>query len=342
MSNPLVFLVVTTALVALSAFFVAIEFALLAAKRHRLEDAAATSRSARAALRSSSELTVLLAGAQLGITLCALALGAFSKPTVHYWLRPLFTSIGLPYWASDVLGFVLALIIITFLHLVVGEMAPKSWAIAHPERSATMLAIPMRIFMWFTRPILVALNNMANWLLVKANVEPANQVVSGQNPDDLAQLVAHSVSVGSLNREYSDQITSALELERLTVQDLVRGGDPTAVPAGATVADVRAASLRSGHLRILVRRQDDVVGVVHVRDTLQAEDTRPIDEFVRPAFELAGDRTVYTALAEMRSTRNHLAVVRDGSGAVLGVITLSDVLVRLLPSAEPSPEPARA
>ena len=93
---------------------------------------------------------------------------------------------------------------------------------------------------------------------------------------------------------------------------------------------------------ILVRSQDDVVGVVHVRDTLQAEDTRPIEEFVRPAFELAADRTVYTALAEMRSTRNHLAVVRDGGGAVLGVITLSDVLVRLLPSAEPSPEPARA
>ena len=200
----------------------------------------------------------------------------------------------------------------------------------------------MRVFMWFTRPILVSLNNMANWLLVKAGVEPANQVVSGQNPDDLAQLVAHSVSVGSLNREYSDQITRALELESLTVADLLRGGDPTAVSVGATVADVRAASLRTGHLRILVRSQDDVVGVVHVRDTLQAEDTRPIEEFVRPAFELAADRTVYTALAEMRSTRNHLAVVRDGGGAVLGVITLSDVLVRLLPSAEPSPEPARA
>ncbi|MGU3433004.1 hemolysin family protein [Actinomycetes bacterium M1A6_2h] len=337
MSNPWVFLIVTTALIALSAFFVAVEFALLAAKRHRLEDAAATSRSARAALRSSTELTVLLAGSQLGITLCALALGAFSKPAVHYWLLPLFETIGLPYWAADVLGFVLALIIITFLHLVVGEMAPKSWAIAHPEKSATMLALPMRAFMFVTRPILVSLNGMANALLRRAGVEPADQVVSGQNPDDLEQLVAHSVSVGSLDRGYSDQISSALELQKLTVTDLVRADSaPTSVPVSATVADVRDASLRSGHLRILVRDTADVVGVVHVRDTLEADPAAPIDEFVRPAFELQSTTPVYVALADMRSSRNHLAVVRDGR-RVLGVVTMSDVLVRLLPSADPMP-----
>ncbi|MDQ1182484.1 MULTISPECIES: CNNM domain-containing protein [unclassified Rhodococcus (in: high G+C Gram-positive bacteria)] len=337
MSNPLVFLVVTVGLIALSAFFVAVEFALLAAKRHRLEDAAADSRSARAALRSSTELTVLLAGSQLGITLCTLALGAFTKPAVHYWLRPLFESLGLPYWASDVLGFVLALIIVTFLHLVVGEMAPKSWAIAHPEKSATMLAIPMRVFMFFTRPILVSLNGMANALLRRAGVEPADQVMSGQNPDDLEQLVAHSVSVGSLDKGYSDQISSALELQKLTVADLVRiDSEPTAVATTATVADVRAASLRTGHLRILVRDGADVIGLVHVRDTLQAEDSRSVDDFVRPAFELDAAAPVYVALAEMRETRNHLAVVRDG-GAVVGVITMSDVLVRLLPSADPLP-----
>ncbi|GGG19627.1 membrane protein [Rhodococcoides trifolii] len=337
MSNIWVFLVVTIGLIALSAFFVAVEFALLAAKRHRLEDAAASSRSARAALRSSTELTVLLAGSQLGITLCTLALGAFTKPTVHYWLRPLFETIGLPYWASDVLGFVLALIIVTFLHLVVGEMAPKSWAIAHPEKSATMLALPMRAFMFFTRPILVSLNSMANSLLRRAGIEPADQVVSGQNPDDLEQLVAHSVSVGSLDRGYSDQISSALELQKLTVADLVRADSaPTSVSESATVADVRDASLRTGHLRILVRGRSDVVGVVHVRDTLEADSGRPVDEFVRPAFELQSATPVYVALTEMRETRNHLAVVRDDR-EVVGVVTMSDVLVRLLPSADPLP-----
>src|SRR3954467_6749270 len=160
--DPWVVVAATVVVIALSAFFVAVEFAALAAKRHRLEEAAPTSRAARAALRNSSELTLLLAGSQLGITAATLALGAVSKPAVHHWLTPLFEAWGLPAAAADVAGFVLALVVVTFVHLVVGEMAPKSWAIAHPERSATLLAGPMRAFMAVTRPLLVALNRPAN------------------------------------------------------------------------------------------------------------------------------------------------------------------------------------
>ena len=110
----------TVAIVALSAFFVAVEFAALAAKRRRLEEAAPGSRAARAALRNSAELTLLLAGSQLGITAATLALGAISKPAVHHWLTPVFEDWGLPPVAADVAGFVLALLIVTFIHLVVG------------------------------------------------------------------------------------------------------------------------------------------------------------------------------------------------------------------------------
>ncbi|KAA0927581.1 hemolysin family protein [Rhodococcus sp. IEGM 1401] len=336
MSNIWIFLAVTIGLIAASAFFVAVEFALLAAKRHRLEDAAPNSRSARAALRSSSELTVLLAGSQLGITVCTLGLGATTKPAVHYWLTPLFESGGLPYWFADVLGFVLALIIVTFLHLVVGEMAPKSWAIAHPEKSATMLAIPMRAFMFLTRPVLTALNNMANWCLRRVGVEPADTVGTGQNADDLRQLVEHSVNVGALDASYQAQISSALELQELTVGDLVRQfGKPTSVPSTATIDDVREASRRSGHLRILVSDADVVKGVVHVRDTLTAPQT--LAEITRPAYTLEATTPVYVALQSMRETRHHLALVVDGSAAAddparsVGVVTLSDVLTRLLP-----------
>lgn len=331
MSNPWIVLAVTVGLIAASAFFVAVEFSLLAAKRHRLEDAAMTSRSARAALRSSSELTVLLAGSQLGITLCTLALGATTKPAVHHWLTPVFEAWGVPIWVADVAGFVLALIIVTFLHLVVGEMAPKSWAIAHPEKSATMLAIPMRGFMFLTRPILVALNGMANWCLRKVGVEPADQIGSGQNPDDLRQLVEHSVNVGALDARYSAQISGALELQNLQVGDLVRTqGVPTSVPSTATLADVRAASLESGHLRILLSDNESVSGVVHVRDTLNGVAT--LAEVTRPVFTLESKTPVYVALASMRETSSHLALVVDGERTV-GIVTLSDVLSRLLPTA---------
>jgi CBS domain containing-hemolysin-like protein len=329
--NPWVVLTATVVIVALSAFFVAVEFAALAAKRHRLEEAAPTSRSARAALRNSSELTLLLAGSQLGITAATLALGAISKPAVHHWLTPLFETWGLPLVAADVAGFLLALLIVTFIHLVVGEMAPKSWAITHPERSATLLAVPMRAFMAVFRPLLRALNAAANGLVRTVGVEPANEVAVGHSPDALRHLVEHSANVGALDARFSEQISGALELERLIVRDLVApDASLAAVPADATAGDVRDATRRTGHLRILLGDRARLNGVVHVRDTLTATDHAPAAQFARPVFTLDAGTPVHAALKAMRETRNHLAVLTDAD-AVLGVITLADVLRQLFP-----------
>lgn len=333
MSNPWVVAVATVVIIALSAFFVAVEFALLAAKRHRLEDAAATSRAARAALRSANELTVLLAGSQLGITVCTLALGAITKPAVHHWITPVVSDLGAPYWVADVVGFVLALVVVTFLHLVVGEMAPKSWAIAHPERSATLLALPMRAFMAPTRPILVALNNAANWCLRKVGVEPVEAVATGQNPEDLRHLVEHSASVGALEVAYSAQLSRALDLRRLTMADLV--GDrpaPVTVPDGATAGDIRRVAHERGHLRVLVQAPGAAVpsGFVHVRDTLLLDDDAPVAGVTQPVFELPADTLLHTALTRMRETSNHLVVVHRDDGRT-AVATMADVLARLFP-----------
>ncbi|WP_324649940.1 hemolysin family protein [Georgenia sp. H159] len=333
MSNPWVVAVATVAIIGLSAFFVAVEFALLAAKRHRLEDAATESRAARAALRSSTELTVLLAGSQLGITVCTLALGAITKPAVHHWITPVVNDLGAPYWVADVVGFVLALVIVTFLHLVVGEMAPKSWAIAHPERSATLLALPMRAFMVPTRPILIALNSAANWCLRRVGVEPVESVGTGQNPDDLRHLVEHSASVGALEVAYSAQLSGALDLRRLTMADLVSGHSaPVTVPDDATAGDVRRLAHESGHLRVLVAEPGSPAptGVVHVRDTLLLDDAAPVAELVKPVFELDASTPLHTALTRMRETSSHLAIVRTAGGGG-AVASLADVLAYLFP-----------
>lgn len=333
MSNPWIVLAVTVGLIAASAFFVAVEFALIAARRHRLEDAAPGSRSARAALRSSSELSVLLAGSQLGITVCTLALGAVTKPAVHHWLTPAFDDWGAPLWLADVLGFVLALIIVTFLHLVVGEMAPKSWAIAHPEKSATLLAIPMRGFMWLTRPLLNLLNQMANALLRTVGVTPVDQVDTGQDSAALKHLVEHSATVGTLDERYHGQLAVALELEHLTVGELVAPaiGAPSTVDVGASAADVRDAGHRSGHLRLLVRGVDGIAGVVHVRDSVDAPTHATASDLMRPVLTLTAATPVYEALGTMRESRNHLAVVVDDAG-FRGVLTINDVLAKLMPT----------
>ncbi|GAA1747876.1 hemolysin family protein [Aeromicrobium alkaliterrae] len=331
MDDPWIVLVATVVIIAASAFFVAIEFALIAAKRHRLEEVAATSRGGRAALRSASELSVLLAGAQLGITLCVLALGAITKPAVHYWLTPAFEDLGLPYWGADVIGFALALVVVTFLHLVVGEMAPKSWAIAHPERSATLLALPMRGFMWLTRPLLHLLNNIANWILKRVGVDAVDSLATGQNSDDLRALVKHSSSVGVLDASFSEQLSGALDLGRLTLADVVRPSVPVAVDADATVADVQRASRDSGHLRILVRTGDETMDVVHVRDTITLPGSTPVTGLLRDCQVLDAGMTVLAALARMRETSTQLSLVRRTTGD-LGVVTIADMMQGLVPS----------
>lgn len=332
MNNPLVVLAVTIGLITLSAFFVAIEFALIAARRHRLEDAARTSRSARVALRSSTELSVLLAGSQLGITACTLALGATTKPAVHYWLTPLLESWGAPLWVADAAGFVLALLVVTFLHLVIGEMAPKSLALAHPERTATILALPMRVFMTLTRPILTALNHAANWCVRRLGVEPVDELGEGQDPDALRHLVEHSAAVGTLDQPHYRSLTRALELEQLTVGDIVsRTAGLSTVDANADAAEIQAQSKLTRHQRILVRGEDQaVVGVVHIRDTLRARDGSTAGDVMRPVLRLTTNTPVYRALQTMRQTRNHLALIVDGD-TVVGMITLTDVMQRLLP-----------
>ncbi len=329
MSGPVV-IVVTIGLIAASAFFVAVEFALIAARRHRLEDEARNSRSARAALRSASELSVLLAGSQLGITVCTLALGAVTKPAVHHWLTPMISGWGAPTWVADVGGFVLALAIVTFLHLVVGEMAPKSWAIAHPERSAILLALPMRGFMWLTRPLIESLNRIANWCLRKVGVDPVNQVASGQDSDALRELVDHSATVGALDERHHTWLRGALELESMTVGDVVTDrAELSSVPSTASAADVREKARETGHLRLVVEGRDGVEGVVHVRDCLAAGTQATAGDLMRPAVSVDIDLPVYEALERIRTSRSHLLTVTE-AGRVIGAITFDDVARRLL------------
>ncbi|QVQ52925.1 HlyC/CorC family transporter [Spiractinospora alimapuensis] len=330
--HPLTALGLSVLFIVLSAFFVAIEFALVAARRYRLEDAAHTSSAARAALRSSRDISMLLAGSQLGITLCTLALGAITKPAVHRLLEPLFT--WLPSAVSYTVSFVLSLIVVTFLHLVVGEMAPKSWAISHPERSAIMLALPMRAFMWFTRPALATLNGMANALVRRFGVTPVDEVGQGRNPEDLRQLVDHSASAGTLDEERRDQLATALEVNSRPLREVVTPKEElAAVAPDASVPTMVDVARTTGHLRLVVRDAETPVGVLHVRDALGSDPRTTAAELMRPALTLDAATPIYTALSLMRESRGHLALV-ESHGELVGLVTLQDLIEELLVAAD--------
>lgn len=323
-------LLISIGLVALSAFFVAAEFSLVAARSYRLEEAATRSRAGRAALRSARELSLLLAGAQLGITLCTLGLGAIAKPAVDSTLRPLLEGWGMAGSAAAILSFALALLTVTFVHLVVGEMAPKSWAISHPERSAVLLALPMRGFIILTRPLLLAMNGIANWCLRRFGVEPVDEVAGGRTADDLRQLVDFSATSGALEQGRRDRLVAALDIERTPIRDLARPAD--GVPIDADVAAIRAAAHATGHLRLVLRDDAEIVGYVHTRDTLHRQAADPASDLLRPLLRLQADTRIHQAVTAMRQNRSHLALVEE-DGQTLGILTLTDLLRQLLPTA---------
>lgn len=332
MNDPLFIALATVALILLSAVCVIIEFALLGARRHRLEELAADSRSARAALRGMNDLTLMLAGAQLGITASTFGLGAVTKPAFDVWLGPVFAALGMPEWAAGASAFAVALFIVTFLHLVVGEMAPKSWAIAHPETSALAIGLVSRALLWPLRPLLAWINDMANRLVRASGVEPVESAaVGGQDMATIRQLVEHSAKVGTLEPQIQQQISALIDLGKLPVEAIIMGS-PVHVAPSATVGDVRITALQSGHMRILMLGAEEGAPlVVHVRDTLTLPTTELARDKARPAFKLAAKTPVYEALARMRGASVQLAVVMDG-GSVRGLITLADILKLVLPA----------
>ncbi|MGB7448962.1 MAG: CNNM domain-containing protein [Ornithinimicrobium sp.] len=338
MNNPLVVLVVTTAIIVLSGFFVIIEFSLIGARRHRLEAEAATSRSARAALAGVNELTVMLAGAQLGITAATFALGAITKPAVDHWLGPGLDAVGVPGWLAGGTSFALSLLFVTFLHLVVGEMAPKSWAIANPERAAKLVAVPARAFVWVVRPVLLGVNALANRLVRASGITPVDRAAAGgRDADTIRQLVEQSASQGVLDQSSQSQISDAIELQHLTVADLVpEGQEAVTLGVEATVGEVQEAAARSGHLRVLLATPDGgLPEVVHVRDTLNQDLDEPVRPAARSAFVLTRDSLAYDALGRMRESAEQLCVVADGD-RVVGLISVQDILHRVLPTSQPS------
>ncbi|MFE9029059.1 hemolysin family protein [Streptomyces iakyrus] len=334
MSFPMA-LFVTVLLLIGSGFFVAAEFALVAAKRHRMEKAAAEGRSgAKAALAGMRELSLMLAGAQLGITVCTLGLGSVSKPAISHELDPLLHKLGLPSALSYGIAFAVAMIVVVFLHMVVGEMAPKSWAIAHPERSAMLLSPPFRSVVKAVRPLISVLNRMSNGLVRLCRVTPRDELAAVHNREQLTHLVEESERLGLISETDSELLTRSLTEPETPVRELqVPAAEITSIDSGADVDEILRLAAASDRTRLLVRDHDTVLGSVHARDAVVARAqgrTTNARALARPVPELTEGATVADAIDLLRRRRASLAVVRDASGQLTGMVSLDDLLARFL------------
>ncbi|MDG5806159.1 hemolysin family protein [Streptomyces ossamyceticus] len=328
-------LFVTVLLLIGSGFFVAAEFALVAAKRHRVEKAAAEGRrGAGAALAGMRELSLMLAGAQLGITVCTLGLGSVSKPAISHELDPLLHDLGLPSALSYGVAFVFAMVVVVFLHMVVGEMAPKSWAIAHPERSAMLLAPPFRAVVKAVRPLIGLLNRVSNALVRLCRVTPRDELASVHNREQLTHLVEESQRLGLITETDSELITRSLTEPETPVGDLaVPAAEITSVDADAGTEDILRTAADHDRTRLLVRDRGTVLGSVHARDALVARArgrATTARTLARPVPELTEGTTVADAIDVLRRNRASLAVICDDTGDPTALVSLDDLLARYL------------
>lgn len=344
MSLP-VGLLLTLLLLAGNGFFVASEFALVAARRPRLEKAAAEgNRGAASAVAGIRELSLMLAGAQLGITMCSLGLGVVSEPVFAETLASLFHHVGVPRGAAHPVAFVLALAFVTFLHMVLGEMAPKSWAIIDPERSASVLAPPFRGFARFVRPALAALNELTNLLLRLVGVRPKGEEELSRTPEQLRSLAVESRRLGLIAETDLNLLTAALDAPRAPLAGLVIPAPRiVSVPADASPQDIIDTAVLAGHTRLVVADPAVTASgtgparMIHVRDAYLARARgreTPAGELAHPMPSLSIATRVAEAVAILRDHHSHLGLVLREDGRTAGLVSLDDLLTTLLAPAD--------
>ncbi|MGK2955230.1 MAG: hemolysin family protein [Solirubrobacterales bacterium] len=334
--SPAAALLLSVFLLFANAFFVGAEFALISARRSVVEPLAeAGSRRAKTAISAMENVTLMMAGAQLGITLCTLGLGALAEPAIAHSLEAPFESIGLPEALVHPAALVIALGIVGSLHVILGEMVPKNIALAGPERSAMYLALPLRVVVVVLYPAIGLLNWFANVFLRLIRIEPKNEVASSFTRDEVAGLVEESRREGMLDAHESHLLAGALEFEERDAGSvLLPMNIIETVPVTVTPAEVEDIAGRTGFSRFPVSRDGEMIGYLHLKDALEFKDVhrnRPIAEsWVRPLPTVRLRDRLRSVLEAMQGSGAHLARVIGDDRKTVGVVALEDVLEELI------------
>ncbi len=331
MSVPLaLFLLVV--LLAGNAFFVGAEFATITARRDRLEALLASGVTrARLVLRAREQLSLLIAGAQLGVTLCSLGLGALGEPVVAHLLERPFEAFDIEGAAVGAVAFTVALGVVVTLHTVLGEMVPKNLAIAGPERSALWLVPAHFAFCAAMGPLLDLFTVVARLVLRVFGIRVRDEVDSGYTPGELAVMISESRREGFLDDSETRRLTATLSSAGRTVTEVLVPVDRLiSLPVGTTVKAVEEAVAATGFSRFPLRRPDgELAGYLHVKDVLQEAATpeaRVAAGRVRTLPEVRREARLDEAMAALRRAGSHLGRVVDGEGHTVGVVALEDLV----------------
>ncbi len=337
-------LVVAVLLLIANGLFVAYEFAVIVAKKSEFEaDAAAGKRSAVMATHAFSEVSLQLAGAQLGITMASLGLGSLAEPVIGHALEDLL-NVYVSEGVATVVGFIIALSIVTFLHLVLGEMVPKNIAIAKPSATLRALVFVYSGFLWLFKPVVRALNGIANVGCRLLGVEPRNELVAAHSVAELSSIVNRSREHGALESDDASLLAGALMFAEQPVRAIARPWEEVPrIYVGATGNQARRVVRQSGRSRILVQARGPngrLQGYVHAKDLLQLSPEQlalPLtSRIMRPTAAVKGERPLIEVLRLMRSAKQQLAVILE-DGQPAGAVSIEELVRALVPAETAAP-----
>ncbi|MFJ2618122.1 hemolysin family protein [Glutamicibacter sp. NPDC087344] len=320
-------------LLACNAFFVAGEFAVMSARRSQIEPLAESgNKRAKVALYAMEHVSIMLAVCQLGITVCSLLILNISEPAIHHLLAEPLMLVGLSESVADTVAFLIALILVTFLHVTFGEMVPKNISVSVADKAVLLLAMPLVGLSKVLKPITALLNGAANLVLHAFGIEPKDEVSSSYTAAEVRTIIDTSSEEGALDEEDALRLTKALEFSSVTAATCMVPVENlfTLEWGTATAREFEKKVGKTGFSRLLITRDDVPVGYWHVKDVMLIDDahsTAPLlDVDLHPLGKLKQDTEIEDALETMRQEGNHLSAVVDDHGRTLGVVFLEDII----------------
>ncbi|MEC2109748.1 hemolysin family protein [Bacillus stercoris] len=335
-------LILIGVLIALTAFFVASEFAIVRVRRSRI-DQLITEGNKRAILakRVITDLDEYLSASQLGITLTSIGLGVLGEPAFERLLHPLFEPLGLPDSVSHAVSFAVAYGLITFLHVVVGELAPKTVAIQKAEQLTLLIAGPLRLFYLLLFPFIWILNGTARLLCGMFGLKPASEHDGSHSEEELRMLLSESLKNGEINPSEYKYVNKIFEFDnRIAKEIMIPRKEMAAVSTEMTMAEMLEVMLKEKYTRwpVTAGDKDSVIGLVNTKHLFSdllfmTEEERmkmTIHPYVRPVIEVIETIPVHDLLIKMQRERIHMAILSDEYGGTSGLVTTEDILEEIV------------
>ena len=323
-------LVAVVLLILLNAFFVAGEYALVTVRRTRMKELADEgSRTARSVVKITSDPPHFIAAMQLGVTLTSLAIGALGERVLSEFFDQ---------WLATVLAVLLAFLIITFLHVVVGELVPKGIALSYSERVALAVSAPVRLFFFVFKPLIWVLQRSSEGAQRAIGIDPSFSEGVAHSEAELKMLLEVSTEHGEIEKDEREMLYKVFDFAEKEVADvMVPRPDVTGLAIELAPEEAMAAMLEAPYTRYPVYREtlDDIVGILHVRDLVASFHNGgggavALADLLRAPYVVPETKDLGALLADFRRTSQHIAVVVDEYGATAGIVTLEDLLEEIV------------